>query len=149
MSKGLAELLGFEYSKFDSIILPIKEKLSTGVQPRSDLANNIVETLYELSDGQVELIPFNSYSYTGSKMCNLQRGFYSLYVYCDIVEPTVIRDVKVSLLRCVNISGKQEETVDRIYETVHYVPLHRKKFDSIDINIRHDTGDRFLFNAEK
>ena len=149
MSKGLAELLGFEYSKFDNIVLPIKEKSSTGVQPRSDLANNVVETLYELPDGQVELIPFNSYSYTGSKVCDLQRGFYSLYVYCDIVEPTVVGDVKVSLLRSVNISGKHEETVDRIYETVHYVPLHRKQFDSIDINIRDYTGRSVPFQRGK
>ena len=149
MSKGLADLLGFEYSKFDNIVKPIKEKSSTGMQSRSDLANNVVETLFELPDEQVELIPFNSYSYTGSKVCDLQRGFYSLYVYCDIVEPTVVGDVKVPLLRCVNISGKHEETVDRIYETVHYVPLHRKQFDSIDINIRDDTGRSVPFQRGK
>ena len=149
MSKGLADLLGFEHSKFDNIVKPIKEKSSTGMQSRSDLANNVVETLFELPDGQVELIPFNSYSYTGSKVCDLQRGCYSLYVYCDIVEPTVVGDVKVPLQRCVNISGKHEETVDRIYETVHYVPLHRKQFDSIDINIRDDTGRSVPFQRGK
>ena len=149
MSKGLADLLGFEYSKFDNIVKPIKEKSSTSMQSRSDLANNVVETLFELPDGQVELIPFNSYSYTGSKVCDLQRGFNSLYVYCDIVEPTVVGDVKVPLLRCVNISGKHEETVDRIYKTVHYVPLHRKQFDSIDINIRDDTGRSVPFQRGK
>ena len=68
------------------------------MQSRSDLANNVIETLFEFSDGQVKLIPFNAYSYTGSKVCDLQRGFYSLYVYCDIVEPTVVGDVKVLLL---------------------------------------------------
>ena len=149
MSKRLADLLGFEYCKFDNIVKPIKEKSSTSMQSRSDLANNVVETLFELPDGQVELIPFNSYSYTGSKVCDLQRGFYSLYVYCDIIEPTVVGDVNVPLLRCVNISGKHEETVDRIYDTVHYVPLHHKQFDSIDINIRDDAGRSVPFQRGK
>ena len=35
MSEGLAELLGFEYRKFDNKVLPIKEKSSIGVQPWS------------------------------------------------------------------------------------------------------------------
>ena len=121
MSKRLAELLGFEYSKYNNIILPIEEKSSTDLQPRSDVANNVVETLFELPYGQVELIPFNSYSYTVSNVSDLQRDFYSLYFYCDIVAPTVVGDVKVPLMRCVNISGNHEKTVDRIYETAHYV----------------------------
>ena len=82
-------------------------------------------------------------------MCDLQRGFYSLYVYCDIVEPTVVGDVKVSLLICVSISGKHEEAVDRIYKTVHYMPLHRKQFNSIDINIKDDTGRLVSFQRGK
>ena len=83
ISKGLAELWGYEYSKLDNIVLLVKEKSSFGMQSLSNLANNVVETLFELSNGQVELIPFNAYSYTGSKVCNLQSGFYSIYVYCD------------------------------------------------------------------
>ena len=119
------------------------------MQPRSDLVNNVVETLYELPNGLVELIPLNLYSYTSSKVCDLQRDFYSLYVYCDIIEPTVAGDVKISLLRCVNISGKHGETVDRIYETVHYVSLHREQFDSIDMSIRDDTGRSVPFQRGK
>ena len=149
MSKGLAELLGFEYSKYNNIILPIEEKSSTDLQPRSDVANNVVETLFELPYGQVELIPFNSYSYTVSNVSDLQRDFYSLYFYCDIVAPTVVGDVKVPLMRCVNISGNHEKTVDRIYETAHYVPLHRKQFDTIDINIREDAGKSVPFQRGK
>lgn len=42
MSKGLAELLGFEYSKLAEIVLPIKEK-NTSINKKSqlDIANNL------------------------------------------------------------------------------------------------------------
>ena len=33
---------------------------------------------------------------TGSSFCNLQRGFYSLFVYCDVVEHVIVGDVKAS-----------------------------------------------------
>ena len=146
MSKGLSEMLGYEYNKVDNIVSPTKEKQSL---VHLDIVNNVVKTLFELHDGLVELIPFNSYSYTGSNVCDLQRSFYSLYAYYDIVEPTVVEDVKVPLLGWVNISGKQEKTVNKIYETVQFVPLHRKQFESIDINIRDDTGRSVPFQLGK
>ena len=49
--KGLAELWGYEYSKLDNIVLLVKEKSSFGMQSLSNLANNVVETLFELSNG--------------------------------------------------------------------------------------------------
>ena len=62
-------------------------------------------------------------SVTGSNVCDLQRGFYSLFVYCDVVEHVVVGDVKASLLRTVNITGKEGLTVNRIFQTVQYVPF--------------------------
>ena len=54
-------------------------------------------------------------SVTGSNVCDLQRGFYSLFVYCDVVEHVVVGDVKALLLRTVNINGKDGLIVNRIF----------------------------------
>ena len=77
---------------------------------------------------------------TGSNVCDLQRGFYSLFVCCDVVEHVVVGDVKTPLLRTVNITGKEGQTINRIFQTVQYVPVRRKQFSTIEINIRDDTG---------
>ena len=79
MSQRLVELLGYEYSKFDNIVLPVKENSSSGAQPRSDLANNVLETLFELPDGQVELIPFNAYSYLSVRRCAICNAAFIRY----------------------------------------------------------------------
>ena len=55
-------------------------------------------------------------SVTGSNVCDLQCGFYSLFVYCDVMEHVVVGDVKAPLLRTVNITGKEGLTVNRIFK---------------------------------
>lgn len=34
-------------------------------------------------------------SYVGSRVCDLQRGFHSMFVYCDIVEHVIVGDHEV------------------------------------------------------
>jgi len=52
-------------------------------------------------------------------------------------------------LRTVNIGGKEGLTINRIYQNVQYVPLHRKQFDTVEIDIRDDTGRRVPFERGK
>jgi hypothetical protein len=129
IAKPLAELMGFDLEDL--------QKLSP------DVVMSKAEDLIAIhSSGDKK-------SYTGSRVCDLQRGFYAIYVYCDLVEPTVVGDVKVPLLRTVNISGREGEIVNRTFETVQYMPLHRKQFETIDINIRDDTGRPVPFQRGK
>ena len=65
----------------------------------------------------------------------------SLYVYCDVVEPRVVGDSQVPLLRIVPAEGDHGQLVTRIYENVHYVRLQKKNFQTIEINIRDRTGN--------
>ena len=62
-------------------------------------------------------------SVTGSNVCDLQRGFYSLFVYCDVVEHVVVSYVKAPLLRTVNITGKEGLTVNRFFKWCNTFPL--------------------------
>ncbi len=58
-----------------------------------------------------------------SKVYDLQCSFYSLFVYCDIIEEIVVGNSKVQLLRIVNINGKERLHVNRIYQAVLYISL--------------------------
>ena len=85
----------------------------------------------------VELLP-RKISYTAERVCDLQRGFYSFFLYCDVAEATVVVDFKVPLLRTVNTDGREGLIASRIYQNIQYVPLHRKQFDTTKIDIRDD-----------
>ena len=73
----------------------------------------------------------------------------SLYIYCDLVEPRVVGDTSVPLLRVTPAEGKHGEMVCKTYENVHYIPVQRKQFQTLEIYIRDDTGHRVPFECGK
>ena len=106
--------------------------------------------MLENTDGTIELFPFyNEEIYEGNGVCDLQRGFYFLFVYYNIVEQTVVGDVKVPLLRTENISGSERLTVSRIYQTVQYTSVQYKRFEAIEINISDDAVRKVSFQSGK
>jgi len=150
MSQDLAELLGFEWQ---SAVAAAKtaDAIASDVKlddHQKSEAKFAARKFTESTNGMVELTPGKSL-YTAERVCDLQRGFYSLFVYCDLVEPTVLGDAKVPLLRTVNITGKENLTISRIYQNVQYVPVHRKQFDTIELDIRDDTGRKVPFERGK
>ena len=81
--------------------------------------------------------------------CDINRGFSSIYVYCNVLEHIPVGDTKAPLLRIVHLSGKSGDNVHVIYEKPLYVPLQQKSFDSIEIDIRSDTGNPIPFEYGK
>ena len=66
----------------------------------------------------------------------------SLYVYCDLLEAVHVGDAKVPLLRIVNRPenrnkrGNLHQTMNQIL----YLPIQKKHFDTVEIQILDDTG---------
>src|SRR6218665_306239 len=53
------------------------------------------------------------------------------------------------LLRIVQMAGKGNDTIHARYEKPIYIPLQKKHFDSIEIDIRTDTGKPVPFEYGK
>ena len=77
---------------------------------------------------------------------NVNLGFDILYIYTDCVEQQLVGDVQAQLLQnlCVNnFDSIPIQTTS--FESPHYIPLARKDFDTIEINIRDETGRKVPF----
>ena len=85
----------------------------------------------------------------GDRPCNLQTGIHALYIYCDLLQFTHVGDVKAPLLRVVDSGEEIGGVVTRYYERPRYVPLQKKSFDSIQIVIRDDLGEKIQFESGK
>ena len=70
---------------------------------------------------------------------------HSIYVYCDLIEPRVVGDKMVQLLRVVPVEGDHGDVVTRIYKNVHYIPIQLKSFEGVMIDIRDDLGENIPF----
>ena len=68
------------------------------------------------------------------------REFNSLYVYCDATESIPVGDIKAPLLRVIDAAGNFGDLIRRLYTTPQYVPVSRKEFNTLEIDIRDDTG---------
>ena len=77
------------------------------------------------------------------------RGFNSLYVYCDAAEAIPVGDIKSSLLRMVDASGNFGDLIHRLYTTPQYVPVSRKEFNTVKIDIGDDIGRPVPFEFGK
>lgn len=75
----------------------------------------------------------------------------AMYVYCDLIEHVTVGDSLVPLLRTFGIEKKKSSTdvVHRTFSNLVYVPVQKKQFDTIEINIMTDTGEAVPFAPGK
>jgi len=80
---------------------------------------------------------------------DLNADNHSLYVYCDVLESILVADTLAPLLRIVDTSGKTGTLVHRYYDKTIYVPLQKKNFDTLELDIRSDLGEPIQFTGGK
>ena len=75
---------------------------------------------------------------------NLTANVNLVYVYCDLLEQVLVGDTKAPLLRIVSRSTDMTSSLERIehvtFNSVQYVPLQKKCFDTVTINLMMDNG---------
>lgn len=80
---------------------------------------------------------------------NLLLGLPSqMFIYCDIIEPQIVGDNSVKLLRNVTIDNTvytYGSTKSNIFNPIHYIPVLKRGFENIEIDIRTDTGENIPF----
>jgi hypothetical protein len=88
-------------------------------------------------------------SFEGQNAVDLNRGFYSIYVYCDIVECVPVGDTSAPLMRAINVDGKYSDIIQRAFDMPMYLPVQKKQFDTIEVNIMTDTCQPVPFESGK
>jgi hypothetical protein len=85
----------------------------------------------------------------GDRPVDIEGGLHALYVYCDAVECVAVGDTLAPLLRIVTIKGPRGEMTYIQYDEPRYIPLQKKNFDSIEMDIRDDMGNAIPFDSGK
>lgn len=71
-----------------------------------------------------------------------------MMIYCDLIEPQLIGYESSQIIKIVNTADTKPEfgaSRHHTFQKIHYVPVLKKEFDSIEINIREITGELFPF----
>ena len=72
-----------------------------------------------------------------------------IYVYCNIVQPQIVGNTMVPLLRTIPVSGNSGDVITKTFTNIQYVPVQTKSFEDIEILLRTDTGDPVPFERGK
>ena len=93
----------------------------------------------------------DSYFYGITQIPEQLNSINAFYIYSDIVDYQFIGDTFAPILRVIPISNKQVygEYVCESYTTPHYVPVKRSNIDTIEIDIKTDSGEAIQFNSGK
>ena len=71
-----------------------------------------------------------------------------IYIYSDVVAPNFVGDVLAPLLRIVEVDEVGKDTCKTFVEP-YYIPVLKRDFETIEINIRKDNGDFVPFLSGK
>ena len=76
---------------------------------------------------------------------DLEAGFHAIYLDTDTVEPQLVGDSKVSLLKVIRCGGEFGENISVNILNLQYVPVTVKSFEKIEIDIKDDTQENVAF----
>ena len=107
----------------------------------------------KLLDGLATLFGFNEkVNITGLKKDPLHvdlHPFHAMFVYTNIIEYGAVGHTRAPLLRTVNVEGKHGDVITKTYDSPHYSSLKQTLVDTIEIDIRDDTGRPIPFITGK
>ena len=73
----------------------------------------------------------------------------SVYVYCDILEHVAVGDTKAPLLCIIDKPAVSQGNVHQTLNPILHVPLQKKNFDTVEINMMTETGVPVPFRSSK
>jgi hypothetical protein len=125
----LCYILGIKDKKLNSKIKATLKKCKANTENKNE--SPLFDDLYYYADYPIDL----------------SGGYHSLYVYSDIVKPSLVGNSFTHLLKLVaipnNIKYGQQVLIN--YPNPFYVPVLIKEFDTIQIMIRDGMGNTMPF----
>lgn len=81
---------------------------------------------------------------TATFKSDLTRGGFAMFVYCDMIEHTMVGDTLAPLLRTCHLqSAPQGASINHIFNPSYYMNCNKTTINTIEIDIRTDSGDPF------
>jgi len=93
--------------------------------------------------------PVNQPVLDGFYEVTLNAGINSLYVYCDIIKPTLVGNIEAPLIRRVEIPDDKHfgDTVEINYNSPQYYSLVSEEINHVEIDIKDDSNETIKFTS--
>ncbi|GBN73989.1 hypothetical protein AVEN_235687-1 [Araneus ventricosus] len=92
---------------------------------------------------------FDHGDYKSEYVLELRAGIKEVYVYCDIVSPSLVEDSLASILKIIPIANEHSEQIVKTFSVPLYFRVKKQFFDVIQIEMRTSSGTPIKFIAGK
>lgn len=92
---------------------------------------------------------FSEGNYVSDYNLELSAGITEIYVYTDIVFPSLVGDVSTSILKIIPIGNERGEQIVKYFPVPIYFPVKKQYFDVIEIELRTSSGSKLKFLSGK
>jgi hypothetical protein len=124
-------------------------KLSFTVVDGQLILNNAAADRLGFSSWEALRIEDERVEQFANKHFDLIAGSRLIYVYSDIASYNYVGDIKTPLLRVFNTDGQRGSMVAKTFFRAQYLPVSRREFETIDIQINNEIGTPMLFVTGK
>ncbi|GFU40438.1 uncharacterized protein TNCV_1208051 [Trichonephila clavipes] len=78
---------------------------------------------------------FTEGNYASDYILDLRAGITEVYVYCDIIAPSLVEDASASILKIIPIANEYKEQIAKQFTLPLYFPIKKNYFDTIEIEL--------------
>ncbi|GFQ70235.1 uncharacterized protein TNCT_11241 [Trichonephila clavata] len=76
---------------------------------------------------------FTEGNYTSDYILELRAGITEVYVYCDIIAPSLVGDVSAPILKFIPIANEYKEQIAKQFTVPLRFPIKKNYLDTIEI----------------
>ncbi|GBO15550.1 hypothetical protein AVEN_196089-1 [Araneus ventricosus] len=92
---------------------------------------------------------FDHGDYKSEYVLELRAGITEVYVYCDIVSPSLVGDSLASILKIIPVANEHSEQIVKTFSVPLYFRVKKQFFDVIEIEMRTSSGTPIKFISGK
>lgn len=137
------ELPTFSYSQYEKKVrveLPPFTEIILSADLRQIMGFNLKERICNLTDVKKVC--------ESAEEIRLDPNRQTFFIYCDVLENVPVGDTVAPLLRTIDVEGERGTMIHRNFEQPRYLPIQKKNFDSVQIDIRDGLGRPIPFEGD-
>ncbi|GBN27380.1 hypothetical protein AVEN_80275-1 [Araneus ventricosus] len=92
---------------------------------------------------------FEHGDYKAEYVLELRAGITEIYVYCDIIAPSLVGDSLASILKIIPIANEHNEQIVKNFSVPLYFRVKKQFFDSVELILKTSSGSDVKFISGK
>jgi len=104
---------------------------------------------FDTRDVRLTNVGDDSVDYEGDYVGDIAAGKQVMFVYCGLVHCVPVGDTQAPLLRIINVERGSGSIYQKYFEKPRYLPVQKRHFDTVEVDIRNDYGETMAFDAGK